>query len=151
VDRNGSAAYFQVITSSSLYPDIGVLNMVGSCTARQLPQPPCFCRGLGLVGSTNTSTGTAQTQSLVMSRAGNLRNLSCTATTKGVAAGSGVVTVNDNGSATTNTCTFGTTTGCADSTHAPAYNKGDKITVSFTARAAETLAGVTCTIQGTTR
>lgn len=100
--------------------------------------------GLFQLGQFSAATCTSTTVSLgkAMSMSGTLRGLTVHAGTGGVNASSGVVTVLKNGSATTLTCTLGTSTFCTDSTHSVAYSNRDVISIQFTTQTSETLANV---------
>jgi hypothetical protein len=97
--------------------------------------------------STPNCTGTATTLGKVMTRTGTAQGLNVFNTHAGVSASSGVVTVLKNGSATTVTCTIGTSTsGCRDYTHTFSYAVGDVISFQFTTQGSEVLAGVSATL-----
>ena len=98
---------------------------------------------------TNT---TATTIVATAPKTGTLRDLICTATAAGVNASSGVVTVRTaplstgTFASTAITATFGTTTLAKDQTHTAAVTLGQPIQYQVTTQAAETLAGVYCTL-----
>lgn len=97
---------------------------------------------------TSACTSTTLDGGLAVNGTGRtLQHLNVTASTGGVSASSGVVTVLRNGAATTITCTIGTGTSCNDFVHDVSVNDGDLISFQFTTQAAETLAGVKATVE----
>lgn len=126
--------------------ELGPITVSGTCTGTATASSTLFLYGAG-GPSASTCTVATQLGGVVIPRAGTLRNLSCTASTGGVNASSGVVTVMKNGATTPLTGTFGTGTAAADTTHSAAVAAGNFVGIQFTSQAAETLAGVTCNVQ----
>ena len=89
---------------------------------------------------TNITEGVAQ--ELLISSAGSLRNLRVKAGAGGVNGSSGVVTLRVNAGNTAVTCTLGTGTTCTDTANTAAVAAGDRVTISVTTQAVETLADV---------
>lgn len=114
--------------------------VTGACTGTV---PASSTIGLYGTGANITTTACAATvgNGVVMDHAGTAYALIVSATTGGVNASSGAVSILKNGVSQTTTCTLGTTTFCADLAHSFNYAKGDIITVQLTTQAADTLAG----------
>lgn len=104
---------------------------------------------LYLLGSITTGcTGTvSNTGAFLAAHGGTFKNLYVFAGTGGVNSSSGVVTLYDNGVATTLTCTLGTGTSCNDTTHTPLGIAGHLYTLRFTTQASETLANIAATFE----
>lgn len=79
-------------------------------------------------------------------RVGMMKSLTVTASHVGTNTSSGVVTVYQNGSATTITCTIGTGSSCSDATHSVSVAAGDVISIAYTSQTSDVLAGVTATL-----
>jgi len=119
----------------------------GQCTGVVTASSTLGLYGLG--NQTPTCTGTTVNQGKIVSTVGIndvLTYLRCTSTAAGVNASSGAATVLKNNAATALTCTIGTGTSCVDNTHSAAYALGDNISIQFTTQAADTLAGVACSV-----
>ena len=94
------------------------------------------------VANSNACTGTAAMEFPVPAPC-IAKDLYVVATAAGAVAGSGVVTLYKNGSATTLTCTLGTGTTCNDTTHLPTFVAGDTYSLRvLTGQATDTTAGV---------
>lgn len=158
VARPFSGTDANVATARSLFQGVGVTDtrsgvvhssqlLHGTCTGTATASATLVLYPLGQVTGT-TCTITAAVGGLVAPRAGTIRNLSCTAGTGGVGAGSGVVSALKNGSAFSPaiSATFGTGTTAAD-TDAASVVAGDLVRVQFTTAASETLANVNCSLQ----
>jgi hypothetical protein len=118
----------------------------GACTGTATSSSTLGLYGTGPNQTTTTCTSTTIGAGITATRPGTLWNLQVTASNAGVSASSGVVTVLKNGSATTITCTIGTSTSCNDGTHSVAIAAGDLISIEFTTQATETLAGVKASV-----
>jgi cytoskeletal protein CcmA (bactofilin family) len=107
---------------------------------------------LGLYGTGATVTATTCTSVIIgtgipVNGIRKMYNLIVHVGTGGVSTSSGVVTVLDNGTPTTLTCTVGTGTACIDGTHTVTTADGDLISIQFTTQTAETLANVKATVE----
>lgn len=125
----------------------------GSCTGTStanIAAPGIFVQPA--TAATRTCTSTTEVAIFQAPRAGTLQVLQCTATTGGVNASSGLVTVRVAPLATGTfaasgiTATFGTTTSAIDITHTFAVTTGQFVSIAYTTQVAETLAGVSCTV-----
>jgi hypothetical protein len=114
----------------------------GSCTGTATASSTLGLYGTGPNVTATTCTSATIGAGQVMTHAGTLGYFQVTAGTAGHAAGSGVFTVYQNGSATSITCTVGTGTSCYDGTHQVSFANGDLISIEFTTQASETLAGI---------
>jgi hypothetical protein len=145
-----------VVSSTTNVPNLNASTLNGSSFFSQLQ---AGCNGtatssvnifLAVAGSATpacTNTTGAADVNTVMSSAGTIKNLFCSAGTAGHAAGSGVVTIQKNSVSQTVTCTFGTGTSCNDTTHNFTVVAGDLLRTFFTTQATETLANVTCSYE----
>jgi hypothetical protein len=115
----------------------------GTCTGTV---PASVTIGFYGTGQNITTTACAATvgNGIIMQSSGTLQMLYATASAAGV--GPDTVTVIKNGSATTITCNFGTTTTCSDGQHQVAYVAGDRISIQLLTAAADTLANPTATV-----
>lgn len=99
-------------------------------------------------GVTTCGGGFNQLYEIVVPADGVVRNLRADAITGGVNASSGAVTIQKAGTGTTGvTCTFGTATTCSDTSHLYQVAAGDRLIVSITTQALETLADVLITFE----
>lgn len=119
--------------------------LAGGCTGTATASSTLGVQGLGTF-AIGTCTSTVVSAGRVMNRSVLIKNLSVSAGTGGVGAGSGVFTVVKNGSTTSITCTMGTGTSCSDTTHTVSAVAGDIIGLQFTTAASETLANVKATL-----
>lgn len=143
--RQNAGQLSNTITAGSTYLATGH-QFSGSCTGTATSSSTLGLYGTGPNETVTTCTSTTIGSGTVMTMPGTLYNLIAFASTAGVSASSGVVTVLKNGSSTTITCTIGTGTFCVDGTHAVAYVAGDLISLQFTTQATETLAGVKASV-----
>jgi len=118
----------------------------GSCTGVATASQTLGLYGTGPNVTASACTSTTIGTGIPMQQSGYLTFLQATATTGGVGASSGVVTVLKNGSATAVTCTLGTGTSCYDFTHSVAFAVGDLISLQFTTQGSDTLAGVNASV-----
>jgi len=166
VDPSSSATAANVTSGRALYANVGIedektaangiasasalLAAVGTGTATASSTLYLLAAGAATNAFTNT---TATNATFIAPRTGTLRNLQCTSTTGGVNGSSGVVTVrtapvsSGTFSNSSLTATFGTGTSANDTTHTANVTLGQPIQVQVTSQAAETLAGVVCTVQ----
>ena len=166
VDPSSNATAGNVTNARALYANVGIedektaaagiaapsvlLTAIGTGTATASSTLFLLSAGAATNALTNT---TATNATFIAPRTGTLRNLSCTATSGGVNASSGAVTVRTAPVSTGTfsnsalTGTFGTSTSVADTTHTANVTLGQPIQVQVTSQAAETLAGVACTLQ----
>ena len=145
LDQGGNTVAGGAVQSNSSTVWTGPQILNGACSGTATSSATLGLYGLGEAAAT-TCTSTTVNLGVPLSRSGTLYDLNITATHAGVNASSGVVTVLKNGSATTLTCTVGTGTACADTTHSVAYAVGDIISVQFTTQTSEVLAGVKATV-----
>ena len=128
----------------------GAGTLAGTCTGTSTASQTLGLYGAGQFAAT-TCTSTVVNLGQVQGRAGQAKNLSCTASAGGVSSSSGVVTmdiVHQTTNATTAlTCTFGTGTSCSDTTHVVSFAAGDALGFQFTTQGSETLANVQCTAE----
>jgi hypothetical protein len=110
----------------------------GSCTGVVTSAATVGLYGAGQTAATTCTSTTLQGQ--VVTRAGTLVALSCSATA-GNQAGS-ACTVIKNGSPTALTCSLNGVAFCADTTHTAAYAVGDVIGIEVVAGTSDTLANV---------
>lgn len=90
--------------------------------------------GLGGAGGNNCNGGFGSSQNngvLVSLSLCSLKNLYVHSSASGSGSGDGVVTVYDNGSSTTLTCTLGSGATCSDTTHTPSTSAGHLINVQI--------------------
>jgi hypothetical protein len=120
--------------------------VAGSCTGTVTASQTLGLYNTGPNVTLTTCTSTTIGSGISMPASGNMTTLVVNASNAGVNASSGVVTVLKNGAGTTLTCTIGTTTACADTTHSVSYVAGDLISIQFTTQAADTLAGVKASV-----
>ncbi len=128
----------------------GAIEYGGGCTGTATASSTLTVYGLGIVAGASGAhacTATTVTTTISVPRPGVLKNLSITATAGGVSSSSGVFTLYKNGSASAITCTTGTATSCADTTHMVTVGIGDTFYVTFTTQSGETLAGVTAQVE----
>jgi hypothetical protein len=166
VDPSSGATATNVTNARALYANVGIedektaangiaspsvlLTAVGTGTATASSTLFLLAAGAATNAFTNT---TATNATFIAPRTGTLRNSQCTATTGGVNASSGAVTVRSAAvssgtfSNTTLTATFGTGTTANDTTHTANVTLGQPLQIQVTSQAAETLAGVVCTLQ----
>lgn len=166
VDPSSSATATNVTNARALYVNVGIEDEKTAATGIAAPSLLLTAIGTGTAtasstlfllaagSATNAFTNTTATNAtFIAPRTGTLRNLQCTATTGGVNASSGVVTVRSAAlssgtfSNTSLTATFGTATSTNDTTHTANVVLGQPIQIQVTSQAAETLAGVVCTLQ----
>jgi hypothetical protein len=166
VDPSSSATAANVTNARGLYANVGIEDEKTAATGIASPSVLITAIGTGTAtasstlylvaagAATNAFTNTTATNvTFVAPRTGTLRNLQCTATTGGVNASSGAVTVRTAAvssgtfSNTTITGTFGTATSTSDTTHTASVSLGQPIQIQVTSQASETLAGVVCTVQ----
>ena len=145
IDQGGNVPAGGHISSQAGSTWGGVGAFKGSCSGVATSSSTLGLYGLGQ-NAALTCTSTVTTLGKVADKPGTAYGVIGSATAGGVNASSGVITVLKNGVAQTVTCTLGTTTSCADTTHTFAFVAGDVISVQFTTQAAETLAGVTATV-----
>lgn len=124
-----------------------------SCTGVATSSQPTIAipiSGLTAAGAgiPSTCTGTTADAGKVMPKAGTILALIAKSSAAGSTAGSGVVSVLKNGVAQSMTCTFGTTTACNDGTtaHQVTVAQNDRISVTLSTGAGETLANVQVTL-----
>ena len=166
VDPSSSATATNVTNARALYANVGIEDEKTAATG--LASPSLLLTAIGTGTGTASSTlyllspgaatnafinTTATNATFVAPRTGTLRNLQCTATTGGVNASSGAVTVrtapvsSGTFSGAGITGTFGTGTSISDTTHTANVTLGQPIQIQVTSQASETLAGVVCTLQ----
>jgi len=166
VDPASNATASNVTNARALYANVGIEDE--KTAAVGISSPSVLLTGIGTGTATASSTlylvsagaatnaltnTTATNVTFIAPRTGTLRNLQCTATTGGVNASSGAVTVRSAAvssgtfSNTTLTATFGTATSANDTTHSANVTLGQPMQIQVTSQAAETLAGVVCTLQ----
>jgi hypothetical protein len=144
-DLGGNKFNGPLINSGSWNASGHVIN--GACTGVATASSTLGLFGTGPNVTVTTCTTATIGSGIVMHASVTLQGLFVTASTAGVNASSGVVTVLKNGSATAITCTIGTGTSCNDSTHTVAAVAGDLISINFTTQAADTLAGVKAQVE----
>lgn len=122
-------------------------SLIATCTGVATASQTLGLYGTGPNEITTACTSTTIGSGEVMNSPRTLQNLFVKAGTGGVNASSGVFTVLKNGGPTTITCTMGTGTFCADSTHIVTVAAGDLISLQFTTQAADTLANVKAQVE----
>jgi len=166
VDPSSNATAANVTNARSLYAGVGIEDE--KTAANGIASPSVLLAAIGTGTATASSTlyllpagaatnaftnTTATNATFIAPRTGTLRNMQCTATTGGVNASSGAVTVrtavvsSGTFSSTSLTATFGTATSANDTTHTANVTLGQPIQIQVTSQASETLAGVVCTLQ----
>lgn len=121
-------------------------NVNGACTGVGTAASTLGLYGTGPNVTATTCTSTTIGSGIQQQAPGTMWGLIANATAAGTNASSGVVTVLKNGVATALTCTIGTATRCVDGTHSVTYVAGDLLSLQFTTQAADTLAGVTASV-----
>ena len=166
VDPSSNATAANVTSARALYANVGIEDEKTAANGVASPSVLLAAVGTGTAtasstlfllsagAATNAFTNTTATNATFLApRTGTLRNLTCTATTGGVNASSGAVTVRTAAvssgtfSSTSITATFGTGTSASDTTHTSNVTLGQPIQIQVTSQASETLAGVVCTLQ----
>jgi len=122
-------------------------SLKGICTGTATANTTLGLYGSGPNVTLTTCTSATIGSGITIGGPHTLQHLFVTATHAGVNASSGLVTVLQNGVATTITCTVGTATSCSDTTHSVTLADGDLISIQFTTQLAEVLAGVKAIVE----
>lgn len=133
-------------TNGRMEPGIFARDLSGSCSGLAAPSAIIGLFGLGQI-STLTCTSNVTSVGRPVSSAGYIKNLIIESTAPGANPSSGLAVVYVNATATTITCTIGTSTFCLDQTHQWPVATADVISVPITTQAGETLANLRVTIE----